>query len=70
MCCWPGSAASAPLPPRPWPAPGIGALTIADHDRVAPSNLNRQLCALHSTLGRKRPRSSPRASATSTRDAG
>jgi len=29
---------------------GIGALTIADHDRVAPSNLNRQLCALHSTL--------------------
>ncbi|MGD8207427.1 MAG: tRNA threonylcarbamoyladenosine dehydratase [Thiohalocapsa sp.] len=30
---------------------GIGALTIADHDRVAPSNLNRQLCALGSTVG-------------------
>lgn len=31
---------------------GIGRLTIADHDRVSASNLNRQLCALHSTLGR------------------
>ena len=30
---------------------GIGALTIADFDRVATSNLNRQLCALHSTVG-------------------
>jgi len=30
---------------------GVGALTIADFDRVAPSNLNRQLCALHSTIG-------------------
>jgi tRNA A37 threonylcarbamoyladenosine dehydratase len=30
---------------------GIGALTIVDFDRVALSNLNRQLCALHSTLG-------------------
>lgn len=33
---------------------GIGALTIVDHDRVAPSNLNRQLCALHSTVGLKK----------------
>jgi len=33
---------------------GIGALTIADHDRVAPSNLNRQLCALRSTVEQKK----------------
>jgi tRNA A37 threonylcarbamoyladenosine dehydratase len=33
---------------------GIGELTIADHDTVAPSNLNRQLCALHGTVGRKK----------------
>ena len=31
---------------------GIGHLTLADHDRVSPSNLNRQLVALASTLGR------------------
>jgi tRNA threonylcarbamoyladenosine dehydratase len=31
---------------------GIGHLTLADHDRVAPSNVNRQLVALRSTLGR------------------
>jgi tRNA A37 threonylcarbamoyladenosine dehydratase len=31
---------------------GIGHLTLADHDRVAPSNINRQLVALCSTLGR------------------
>lgn len=31
---------------------GIGALTLVDHDRVAPSNLNRQLVALGSTIGR------------------
>jgi tRNA threonylcarbamoyladenosine dehydratase len=30
----------------------IGHLTLADHDRVAPSNLNRQLVALGPTLGR------------------
>lgn len=30
---------------------GIGRLTLADHDRVEASNLNRQLAALHSTLG-------------------
>jgi len=33
---------------------GIGHLTLADFDLVAPSNLNRQLVALHSTLGRKK----------------
>ena len=31
---------------------GVGCLTLLDHDRVSPSNLNRQLLALHSTLGR------------------
>ncbi len=31
---------------------GVGALTLADHDRVSASNLNRQLLALGSTLGR------------------
>ena len=31
---------------------GVGRLTIVDADRVQPSNLNRQLVALHSTLGR------------------
>ncbi len=30
---------------------GVGRLTLVDHDRVSPSNLNRQLIALHSTLG-------------------
>ncbi len=31
---------------------GIGQLTVVDHDVVAASNLNRQLVALESTLGR------------------
>ncbi len=30
---------------------GVGRLTLLDHDAVTPSNLNRQLLALHSTLG-------------------
>ena len=30
---------------------GVGHLLLVDGDRVAPSNLNRQLVALHSTLG-------------------
>ena len=30
---------------------GVGSMTIADGDRVQPTNLNRQLVALHSTLG-------------------
>lgn len=31
---------------------GVGRMTIADADTVSPSNINRQLVALHSTLGR------------------
>lgn len=30
---------------------GIGSLTLVDNDTVGTTNLNRQLCALHSTLG-------------------
>jgi tRNA A37 threonylcarbamoyladenosine dehydratase len=30
---------------------GVGAITLVDHDTVSVSNLNRQLVALHSTLG-------------------
>ena len=30
---------------------GVGYLTLVDNDTVGLSNLNRQLCALHSTLG-------------------
>ncbi len=30
---------------------GVGSLTLVDNDTVSLSNLNRQLCALHSTLG-------------------
>ena len=33
---------------------GVGALVLVDHDTVSPSNLNRQILALHSTLGRKK----------------
>lgn len=31
---------------------GIGRLTVVDNDTVSVTNLNRQLCALHSTVGR------------------
>lgn len=31
---------------------GVGHLTLIDADEVAPSNINRQLIALHSTIGR------------------
>lgn len=31
---------------------GVGRLTLVDADTVQPSNINRQLCALHSTVGR------------------
>ena len=31
---------------------GVGALDLADHDSVDPTNLNRQIIALHSTIGR------------------
>lgn len=30
---------------------GVGSITLVDNDTVGMSNLNRQLCALHSTLG-------------------
>lgn len=30
---------------------GIGALDLVDHDTVSPTNINRQLFALHSTIG-------------------
>lgn len=33
---------------------GIGRLIILDHDVVSPSNLNRQLPALHSTIGARK----------------
>lgn len=33
---------------------GIGALTLVDDDRVTATNLNRQLVALHSTLGQSK----------------
>jgi tRNA A37 threonylcarbamoyladenosine dehydratase len=31
---------------------GVGRITLIDHDRVSPSNLNRQIVALTNTLGR------------------
>lgn len=31
---------------------GVGALTLVDSDTVCPSNINRQLIALHSTIGK------------------
>lgn len=31
---------------------GIGRITVVDNDCVSVSNLNRQLCALHSTIGK------------------
>lgn len=33
---------------------GVGRMTIVDADTVQPTNINRQLPALHSTLGRKK----------------
>ncbi len=33
---------------------GVGALTVIDADTVAESNINRQLVALHSTVGRRK----------------
>lgn len=30
---------------------GIGALDLVDHDTISPTNINRQLLALHSTIG-------------------
>ena len=33
---------------------GVGRMTIADADKVSQSNINRQLVALHSTIGREK----------------
>ena len=33
---------------------GVGELTLVDHDTVSLSNLNRQLCALQSTIGQSK----------------
>ncbi|MDE5638105.1 MAG: ThiF family adenylyltransferase, partial [Alistipes sp.] len=33
---------------------GVGRMTIADADAVSESNINRQLVALHSTIGRQK----------------
>lgn len=33
---------------------GVGKLTVIDHDTVSLSNINRQLIALHSTVGKKK----------------
>ena len=33
---------------------GIGAIDLFDHDKVDPTNLNRQAVALHSTIGRQK----------------
>lgn len=33
---------------------GVGALDLIDNDEISPSNINRQLIALHSTLGQKK----------------
>ncbi|MGI5970472.1 MAG: tRNA threonylcarbamoyladenosine dehydratase [Oscillospiraceae bacterium] len=33
---------------------GLGALTLVDHDEVSLTNINRQICALSSTLGRSK----------------
>ena len=33
---------------------GVGRMTIADADTVSPTNINRQLIALHSTIGREK----------------
>ena len=30
---------------------GVGEVTLIDHDTVSKTNINRQLCALHSTIG-------------------
>lgn len=33
---------------------GVGRLTLVDHDTVSITNINRQLCALHSTIGQNK----------------
>lgn len=43
---------------------GVGKLTLVDEDAVSESNINRQLCALGSTIGPPRPRPWQRACGT------
>lgn len=33
---------------------GVGELTLVDQDTVSVTNINRQLCALHSTVGQSK----------------
>ena len=35
---------------------GVNKMTIADADTVSPTNINRQLIALHSTIGKEKER--------------
>ena len=42
---------------------GVGRMTVADADTVNPTNINRQLVALHSTVGRPESRGAGRAAA-------
>ena len=44
---------------------GVGELTLVDQDTVSVTNINRQLCALHSTVGQSRRRSPPAVAGTS-----
>lgn len=43
---------------------GVGSLTLVDHESVSATNINRQLFALQSTIGRKRCRSRRKESET------
>jgi tRNA A37 threonylcarbamoyladenosine dehydratase len=52
MCWWPDLGGVGGHVSEALGRAGIGRLTLLDHDVVSPSNLNRQLLALHSTLGR------------------
>ncbi len=53
---WPCSAlaAWAATRSRRWVRSGVGELTLIDDDTVSPTNLNRQLEALHSTVGQNK----------------
>ena len=39
---------------------GVGQLTLVDQDEIAPSNINRQAAALHSTIGEKKAEATAR----------
>ena len=42
------------MPPRCLARSGVGELTLVDQDTVSVTNINRQLCALHSTVGQSK----------------